>query len=197
MKFTKFLILLVVLALPLVFVSAQEDSEEILWSGSYVLTAESGSFVEADDDTFTLTLTDVSPFAPWVVNLPDFASGILTTQDLIAFWTFQPELIASALVTTENESIAVTLALADDMAYNGEEDTLTFVATVTSVIPFDPEVDPSKAEAPEEFEVATVFINMDVAFAEAIAAGAEARSEGTRNTGQSSTCTPTPIKKCP
>lgn len=196
MKFTKFLILLVVLALPLVFVSAQEDTEDVVWSGSYVLTAESGSFVEADDDSFTLILADVSPFAPWVINLPDFASGILTTQDLIAFWTFQPELIATALVTTENESVAVTLALADDMAYNAEENTLTFVATVTSVVPFDTDIDPDKAEAPEEFEVATVFINMDVAFAEAIAAGAEARATGTRD-GSTTTCTPRPGKTCP
>ncbi len=196
MKFAKFLILVVILALPLVFISAQDDTEDITWSGSYVLTAESGSFVEADDDTFTLTLNSVSPFAPWVVNLPDLYSGILTTQDLIAFWTFQPELVATALVTTENESIVASLSLADDMAYDIEAETVSFVATVVSVTPFDPDVDPTKAEAPEEFETVTVFINMDAAFAEAIAAGAEARSTGTRD-GSTTTCTPTPIRKCP
>jgi hypothetical protein len=201
MKLVKFFMVLVVLALPLAFVNAQEDEEvveAVLWSGSYVLTAESGSFVEADeDDTFTLTLSDVSDNANWIVNLPDLASGFLSTLDLIAYWTFQPELTATALVTTENESILVTLSLINDEAYDVDAETLTFLATVSSITPFDPEVDASKVELPEEFEVVTLFINMDVEFAEGIAAGAVARSEGTRNTGTSAACTPTPIKKCP
>jgi len=197
MKLVKFFILLVVLALPFSFVAAQEeDSEEILWSGSYIVTAESGSFEETEDDVFTLTLNDVSKNTAWVVNLPDLASGVVTTQDLIAYWTFEPELIASALVTTENESVLVTLSLTEDTAFDPEEGTLVFTATVTSINAFDPDVDDSKADLPEEFELVTVFINMDVQFAEGIDAGATARSEGTRNT-TTATCTPRPGKPCP
>jgi len=162
-----------------------------------VLTAESGSFVEADDDAFMLTLSDVSANANWIVNIPSLASGFISTQDLIAYWTFEPELTATALVTTENESILVTLSLQNDEAYDVEAETLTFLATVSSITPFDPEVDASKVELPEEFEVVTLFINMDVEFAEGIAAGSVARSEGTRNTGTTKACTPTPVKSCP
>ncbi|MCL4254975.1 MAG: hypothetical protein KJ043_14520, partial [Anaerolineae bacterium] len=192
MKFIRFLMLVVILALPMLVVNAQEESAEEVWIGSYVLSANSGTFEETDDDgVFTLVLNDVSQYAPYVVNLPALYSGLLTTQDLIAFWTFQPELVATAVLTTENESVYVSLALADDLAYDIDNESLSFVATVTSVVPFDPEVDASKAEAPEEFDVVTLFINMDAEFAEAIALGAEARSEGTRDTN-SSTCTPRP-----
>ncbi|MDX2078820.1 MAG: hypothetical protein SFZ02_20470 [bacterium] len=191
MKLVKFFILLVILALPLSLVSAQDEGEDITWSGSYVVTAGSGSFVEADDDVFTLTLNDVSEYTTWVVNLPDLTSGILTTQDLIAFWTFQPELTATAVLTTENESVLVTLALAEETAFDPEEGTLTFTAVVTSTNAFDPEIDDAKADLPEEFELVTVFINMDATFVEGITAGMVARNEGTRaNTSQ--TCTPTP-----
>lgn len=198
MKWVRFLMLVVILALPMLVVNAQDEevSEEV-WIGSYVLSAESGTFAETDDDgVFTLMLNDVSKYAPYVVNLPVLNGGLLTTQDLIAFWTFQPELVATAVLTTENESVYVSLALADNMAYNIDDESLTFVATVTSVVPFDTSVDASKAKAPEEFEVATLFINMDAQFAEAIALGAEARATGTRDTS-TSTCTPRPGKPCP
>ncbi len=197
MKFIRFLMLLVILALPMLVVNAQEETSEEIWIGSYVLSAESGTFEQTDDDgVFTLVLNDVSEYAPYIVNLPSLYSGLLTTQDLIAFWAFQPELVATAVLTTENESVTVSLALADSMAYDADEASLSFVATVLSVVPFDPDVDASKAEAPEEFDVVTLFINMDAEFAEAIALGAEARATGTRDSN-AATCTPRPGRPCP
>lgn len=195
MKVLRFMMLLVILALPMVVVNAQEETAEEVWIGSYVITAESGSFVEADD-AFTLVLNDVSKYAPYVINLPQLSAGLLTTQDLIAFWTFQPELVANAVLTTENESVYVTLALADNMAYDVESQTLTFNATVVSIVPFDPDVDVTKVSLPDEFEIATLFINMDATFAEGIALGAQARVTGTRD-GNAAVCTPRPGKICP
>jgi len=191
MKLLRFLMLVVILALPMLVVNAQDEVTEVAPSvGSYVLMAESGTFEEADDDMFTLVLNNVSSMAPWVISLPNLASGLLTTQDLIAFWTFQPELTATAVFTTENESAFLTLSLMSNFSFDPSEGTITFNAEVIAVNSFDPDVDDSKAELPEQFDSVVIFINIDDAFAEGIAAGAQARATGTRDNNQQ-TCTPT------
>lgn len=197
MKFVRFMIVIAILALPMVMIKAQDEVSEEIWIGSYVLSAESGTFEETDEDgVFMLVLNDVSKYAPYVVNLPTFSSGLLTTQELIAFWTFEPELVATAVLTTENESVYASLSLADNMSYDIDNNTLSFLAAVTSIVPFDADVDVAKAKVPAEFDLATLFINMDVEFAEAIARGAEARVAGTRDSN-AAVCTPRPGKTCP
>lgn len=198
MKSWKYIILLVILALPVAMIGAQEEeiTEGEGFIGSYSVVAESGTFT-AEDEGYRLVLNNVPRFVAWVVTTPDVSAGLMSTNDLIGFWSFQPELTATAVISTENENIYLTIGLIDADAYDMTTGTLTFSAEVERIESLDSELEASKVKLPDEFDFATLFITIDSAFVEGIEAGAILRSEGTRMTGTSNTCIPKPNKPCP
>lgn len=174
-KLTLFVIMLFLAVLPL---TAQEEDEVL---GTYIQTAEAGTFAEEDGSMY-LTLEGVPESILWTTSAPSFRGGSYETLSFAGDWSFAEEGLTSAgILTTENESVLVTLSMPE---YDSEAGTITYMVTVDEVIAFDE--DAKDPVAPEEFESATLFINIDSDFYSALRDGMLARMNSTRGTNTSS-----------
>ncbi|MGB1288105.1 MAG: hypothetical protein ACPG7F_16330, partial [Aggregatilineales bacterium] len=79
MKRFTILLLAMLLAFSMMTVSAQEDTEDMASETAivYIQEASSGSFIENDDDTYTLLLEGLEDEVSYLQSLPSLDSGFL------------------------------------------------------------------------------------------------------------------------
>lgn len=168
----KLLLCVAILFLTTFSITAQEDEAV---QGTYIQTAENGSFWEEDGVTY-LTLEAVPESILWTITTPTFRGGVYETLSFVGDWGFATEnLSTDGILTTENESIKVILSQPE---YDSEAGTVTYVVTVEEIVPFDE--DAKDPITPETFETATLFIYMDNDFYTALRDGMVARINSTR-----------------
>lgn len=181
-------LLTILFALSLSTVIAKDTEEDaIVPSGMYVINAESGSFEVTEDDTLQLTLESVPEFMRWLMTEPNMNAGRYGLFDFGNDWRFASEeelLETQGILATDAESITLILS---DPVYNAEDETLTYNVQVDSINVYDPEVNDDKAEVPETFASATLFVPMSDDFNRALLRGRDARLESARLTTDTDT----------
>lgn len=170
-KLALFLIMIFLTVLPLM---AQEEDEI---TGTYIQMAESGTLTEESDGMY-LTLEGISDITLWAMTTPSFRTGMYTTFFFVGDWSFAEDVAATAILTTEDASVLLSLSSAPE--YDMEANTITYMVTVEEVTPFDE--DAKESVAPEAFDTATLFINIDNDFFSALQAGMSERVNSARDT---------------
>lgn len=180
-KLTLFMIMVFLAVLPL---AAQEEDTVDTILGTYIQTAASGTFAEESDGMY-LMLEGVPESMLWSISAPTFRGGMYETLSFVGDWSFAEEdLSATAILTTENESVLLSLGMPE---YDPEAGTVTYMVTIEEITPFDE--DAKDAVAPEAFETATLFINIDNDFFSALRDGMTARVNSARSVNASSCAT--------
>ena len=188
------IIAILLAALSVTFIAAQDDAETTEMVGSLVQTAASGTLENNGDDTFTLTLVDVSAITTWVINTPAFRAGLKDTDIFAEEWTYVPEMIGTGILALDEARLGVTLT---NPVFDDETNSLAYTVTVDleqmQVWDVDAWVmtdDDKLLDDLAEFDRASLTIYLDAEFAEAWTVGTEARIAGTR--AANNACSPQP-----
>jgi hypothetical protein len=175
--------LLLVVALPLTSVSAQDNPEDTLvaapeLSAVYYLSAASGSFADQGDGTYLLTLEGVGPEIVWLASYPGLRVYRLSTENLAINWGAGPEgLSADAVLETAGLNIQMLLS---SPTYDATAGTQSYVASVVNIITVEDTKEPP--ELPATFDNAALSIAWTVEFENGLVAGIQVRYEGLRAT---------------
>ncbi|MFW5709120.1 MAG: hypothetical protein ACOCX5_02750 [Chloroflexota bacterium] len=177
------LTVLIVLAFSVTLIAAQDENQDsqdnVEVEGTFVINAASGGFEEVEDPTFVLTLEQVDESTAYVFTRPALMGGRYLISEFTDNWRFAIELdsdvtiSAAALLTTEDASIIMTLS---EPVFSDE--TLTFLATIESIMEFD--ATDGKSEVPATFETANLFITMEPTFMDVMRAGQQERLSSIR-----------------
>lgn len=186
-KLARISLIFALIIVPLAILNAQDDEivEDIAY-GTFIMPAESGSLVEAADDLFTLTLEGVPESLQWFINVDAIGAGQYLSIEFSSDWSFASQeelLVAEAVLLTENET--VTLMIFEPNYFDG---VFSYAAQVISIEPFDETIEADKADLPETFDSATLFIPLFPEFATGLQVGMEAREASMRGSGMSNPC---------
>lgn len=166
----RFILVLALSAASLMVVAAQDVEVTVDPATSGVFTQEisEGAFVDNGDDTFTLTINDVSEFTDWVFIAPNVDAGEWETLFLSSYWSAIDGLEATATLRTTDVTAILTLSAP---TYNSEEATLSYTASIDNIfytqltVAEDSKDDPAIAEA---FSDATLTIIADADFVQGL-----------------------------
>ena len=186
----RFMMVLALLAASLMVVAAQDDVEIVIdpaTSGVFTQDITSGTWVDNDDETFTLTINDVAEYTDWVFIAPNVDAGQFETLFLSNFWGAVDGLSATATLRTDNVTAVLTLT---SPVLDLEANTLSYTATVDNIfftdLDFALENDKATPELAAEFSDATLSIIADADFITGINEGeAVAQFRGPSSTSKS------------
>lgn len=91
--------------------------------------AETGTLIENEDNTYTLTLIDVFALTFWFTDEPARKVGYMATQDFIDTWS---ELSYLSVLETDTSVIALELSVP---IYDAENAELSFIAIPSNTLP--------------------------------------------------------------
>ena len=187
--------LLVVLPLSILTAQDEDEASEANATGAYVIDASEGNFQEADQDTLTLTLIGVPDLIQYVLTSNPFAAGQYSTVEFEGDWNFASEeslLALDAILSLEEINVHVTLS---DPSYL--DGVLSFEAEIEMIDILDPEENDDKAELPDAFQDATLYVPLYPEVAEALIAGRAARvNSARRNVFDPGQCPPSRFPNC-
>jgi len=170
----KALIAVMMLALPLVFVAAQETVEAVPsdLNGTFAFNAASGSF--ADN---ILTLGDLSSKSVYFFSAPRLSATFYSPAEFAADWAVE-NLEASAMLVLDELTAVVNLKV---MGFDSVNNTISFeVVSVEEIVTLE---DMKGGPAiPAQFGDANLTIQLDAPLFTSLRNGYFDRSEGTRNT---------------
>lgn len=183
-KFIRLFMLTVLTVLPLSVILAQDEAEaDTALNGTWVQSATSGNFTEAEEtDTYILTLATSSDAVQWIETSDSLRAGSYPAIEFQGDWDFaaqEMDLTVEGILTTQTETITLLLS-----APVYDDGMFSYTVTVASIQPFDPEADAEKAELPMSFDEATLFIPFTEEFLQALLDGSTARLESTRDTSK-------------
>jgi len=160
--------------LPSIPVRAQEGDESVAdITAVYYLSAESGSFADNGDGTYTLTLEGSPANFVWLINDPVLRVYRLGTQSVVDNWAASEGLVAEAMLEADQLNAHLEL---NAPTFDGS--VLTFVATVSDVTTVEDTKD--EPSLPETFGAANLSIRWTVEFQTGLATGVMTRFEGVR-----------------
>lgn len=160
-------VLLIAVALPLVPAGAQ-DSAPVVPALLFYQSASGGSFTDNGDQTYTLTLENVS-------------KTVLLRTDPVSVTPINTKLFANGWVTATGDTQTDAVLVADTLkislklkasAYDETAGTVTYVAQIVSMTSSDPTVNPDKIEVPATFGAADLAIEMTLDLGMSISEGA-------------------------
>jgi len=162
---------MMVLLLTVIVVGAQETTNDAALNGVFLQAADSGSFTTADDGATILHLVGVSDEIPWQAITPDLEGGVIVTAQFALFWGMMEELNTSALLTTDNIAIELTLT---NITINFETYEVLYTVTVNEVYYATAVANAAETPTtPDTFGAATLVINFDQSFIEGLNQGAD------------------------
>jgi hypothetical protein len=170
----KVMIAVMMLALPLAFVLAQETIEPVSpnLSGTFSLTASSGSF--ADD---VLTLGGLNNRSVYFFSSPRLSATFYTPAEFAADWAVQ-NAEASAVLVLDELTALVNLKIVN---FDSVKNTISFeVVSIEEIVTLQ-EVKGGPA-IPAQFGEANLTIKLDAALFTSLRDGYFQRSEDMRNT---------------
>lgn len=168
-----------VMLFSVVAIQAQDDALETVDAvnvGAIIQVAASGSFVEAEDGAYTLTLEGVPAISAYYSNSPEVATGVYPVLELVDDWNTAEALVGTAVLQTEAYRIELSLT----------NPTYDFI----SVVNFDVEIlevldlseNKTGVDVPESFEGASLFIELTEEFNTTLLAARDARLDAFRGT---------------
>lgn len=171
--------LVALLAVIVLFTTMAQDDEIPVpddYAQVIVQQADSGTFTEIDDTTYTLTLTGVSEELTWFIESPWLNAGTESIFLVSGSWAAAEDLVAEDVVLhTGNVSVILTLTTP---GYDEDTATMTYTATITEIRVEEETADDKTP--PETFEAATLFIRIDAEFTRQLVSGALEWGEGSR-----------------
>lgn len=145
-------ILCLLVALLLLVLNAQAQSD-VRINNIFIHSAESATFTENTDGTYTLTLNTAAEFTPWLT--PSVSVGSIATQDMAANWPGGHNGIM------ELGQLTVYLTL-EAVTYNPAAAALTYTATLNDVVSTRAEDNNKEISIPSALGNLTLLIPADV-----------------------------------
>lgn len=133
----------------------------------FVQTANSGSFIK-NDDNYTLTLTNVSPYTTYFSDRPLRISGVSSTEEFVESWCYgansfdsdPPNAAINILGADDSEDVIIVELF--NPVYDAEKETLQYDAKIISnSLSENLQNHQMRADAsiPEEFDDVSLFID--------------------------------------
>ena len=162
-NFAYLALLVLILAVPLTLVQAQDSSGGLPEDFSMIVIqqAVSGTLQDNGDDTVTLTLTLEEGSFRGVQLTPVLTGGILTPDQLAQSWSAAGDDLVAEHAILITDDLVITLTL---HAPTHEDGTLTYIASIQESHP-EPDTWPVSLDRP------TVVIQMDADFFTSLMAG--------------------------
>jgi hypothetical protein len=156
---------LVVVALPLTSVSAQDNPED---AGFFIQQATSGTMTSTDNG-YTLQLEGVGDTTTWLTTSPDITYTPFSTGLLVLGWSSASDLVGLAMLQIGEDVYTVNLSAPE---FDEQTGAISYSATV--VVPEGVK----DVTVPESFDSASLYIVADTALVNGLIAGAQ--SSGAR-----------------
>lgn len=147
-------------------------------AGALVQVVPSASLVDNGDETWTLTLNEVSSYSSLVLSSPSFFASNYPLIDIELDWSFAEDLTAEAVIIADEGSFELTLGAP---VFNMDENTFSYVVTALVYTPAT--VDPKAkgpAETPSTINNLSLILNIDNDFLSTFAAARTDRLSSAR-----------------
>ena len=179
-------IVLMIASLPL---QAQDEVTDVPNNvlGTYIISIQSGTLqATGTENEYVIEIVGLEEDITWVFNTPTFRAGRISKASLTLDWAQAgSDVVTQAILTTEDEVLMLDLYAPN---LGGDRNTIRYVATVKDLIPLYEVNAKIGPVMPETFGIATLVIETDAEFEDALLAGARERVQTVREVSGSQTC---------